>query len=669
MQKKTLSCILLIFLTLVSTAQDFSKIKFGEITAKDFSTTVYSVDSNAQAFVIADIGSSDIQGNLKGWFSLYYKHYRRIHILNKGGYDLADVTIRLYADKDEEEVLDKLKAVTYNLENGKVTATKLDIKSGVFRENLDKNWTARKFTLPNVKEGSIIEYEYVIKSDFLQNLQPWEFQGAYPRLWSEYKLSLPEFLGYVFLTQGFKTYDIQNRKDRYESFNIMDTRSSGASEQYNFSATVTDFHWVMKNVPALKEESFTSALSNHTSKIEFQLSELRKPLVETKVIESWPKVVESMLESENFGKHLKSKNDWLLDALAAETAGVKDKEELARRMFYYVRNHYTCTNHSRYTIDQNLKSIQKTRKGSVAEINLLLTAMLQAAGVPADPVILSTRLHGKTYSLYPLMSQYNYVVCRINISGKDLYLDASEPSLGFGKLPLRCFNGAARVINKAAEAIDLNADHLKEIKHSSVFIVNDEQGKLAGNVTQTPGYYESFSIRQKVEESGKEKLLKEVQEQYGADAVISNFNIDSAARWEQPVVIRYELELKGDKEDIIYLNPMMGEGYKDNPFKSARRLYPVEMPYAMDETYVLYLEVPAGYVADELPKSMILKLNEQDDAMFEYRISQSDNVISLRCRIQFKRAHFMPDEYETLREFFNLIVNKQSEQVVFKKKG
>ncbi len=40
----------------------------------------------------------------------------------------------------------------------------------------------KKFTFPNVKEGSIIEFEYTKMSDFLQNLEPWEFQGAYPRL-------------------------------------------------------------------------------------------------------------------------------------------------------------------------------------------------------------------------------------------------------------------------------------------------------------------------------------------------------------------------------------------------------------------------------------------------------------------------------------------------------
>ncbi|MBL0131548.1 MAG: hypothetical protein IPP43_10820 [Chitinophagaceae bacterium] len=110
-----------------------------------------------------------------------------------------------------------------------------------------------------MKEGSIIEFEYTLVSDFLNNLQPWEFQGAYPRLWSEYNLSLPEFLGYFFITQGYKKYDINEKNFRTESFRVVDSRGAGASENFNFDAEVTDYRWVTKEVPALKEESYFHA--------------------------------------------------------------------------------------------------------------------------------------------------------------------------------------------------------------------------------------------------------------------------------------------------------------------------------------------------------------------------------------------------------------------------
>src|ERR1043165_4345378 len=110
------------------------KFKFGDISEKDFATKVYAIDSNANAVVLADVGSSQIEGNSKGWFSLVYKHFKRIHVLNKNGYDIANVSISLYTNGSSEEQLDKLKAVTYNLENGKVVESKLDIKANVFKD-------------------------------------------------------------------------------------------------------------------------------------------------------------------------------------------------------------------------------------------------------------------------------------------------------------------------------------------------------------------------------------------------------------------------------------------------------------------------------------------------------------------------------------------------------
>lgn len=649
-------------------AQDKANVKFGDVSEKHFINKIYSIDSNANAVVIADIGSSRIEGNTKGWFSLVYKHFKRVHILNKNGYDIANVSISLYSDGDDEEELDKLRAVTYNLENGKVVETKLDVKSNVFKDKISKNLVVRKFTFPNVKEGSIIEYEYTITSDYLTNLQPWEFQGAYPRLWSEYNLSLPAFFGYVFITQGSKNYDINQTEQRRESFQVLDTRGVGASDRFSFQAEVTDNRWVMKNVPALKEESYTSTIDNHIAKIEFQLSEYRQPLTYRNLMGTWPMLTDYLMKSEYFGEQISKDNGWLKDIISPVVNASDSKEAKAKKIFAYVRDNFTCTSHDRRSMDQSLKNLSKTKNGNVAEMNLLLTAMLKYLDIEADPVILSTRSHGYTFPLYPILSKFNYTICRAIIDGKTYFLDASDPHIGFGRLPVRCYNGHARVVNKAADAIGLSSDQVTETKTTSIFLINDNKGNLIGSLQQTPGYYESLNLRDRIKEKGEEQLQKDIKKAFGADIVISNFGVDSLNKYDYELGIHYDFDIKDEKEDIMYLNPMFGEGYKENPFKSAERFYPVEMPFAMDETYNLQLEVPEGYVVDELPKPMIVKLNEQDDGMFEYRISQSGSNISLRSRIRFKRAFFMPEEYESLREFFNLIVKKQGEQVVFKKK-
>lgn len=667
--KGIILCLIAWSATFVLSAQEKPPVKFGSVSPKDFATTIYPIDSNAHAVVIADIGTTFMEGNNKNSISVVTKRYRRVHILNKNAFDVASESISFYKNGDVEEELDKLKAVTYNLENGKVVETKLDTKSGVFKETINKNRFVKKFTLPNIKEGSIIEFEYTVRSDFFWQLDPWIFQGPYPVLWSEYNLEMPEFLGYTFLSRGYKKYDITDKKTRTTSFTFTDARGTGASEREQISVNVTDHRWVIKEVPALKEENFTSTLRNHITRLEFQLAELRPPYAYKNFVQSWSKVTSDLLRNESFGEKIARDNGWLDEYTNPVVAGAKSDLEKAKRIYYYVRDNFTCTNYSDFYAEQSLKNIVKSKKGTVAEINLLLTAMLKHEKITADPVMLSTRSHGQTYELYPLMSQYNYVVVKADIGGAAYFMDATEPRLGFGHLPVRCYNGHARVVNQTADPVYFVPDTLMERSSTSVFMINDEKGNMVGSLNKVPGYMESFSIRERINEKGKEAFETEVKKSFSQEVSLAKFKLDSLNKPEEMVWMNYDFDILDPKEDIIYFNPLLAsEGYKENPFKSAQRLYPVEMPYGFDRAYNLQMEVPEGYVVDELPKSMVVKMNEAEEGIFEYRISQSGSSISFRCRVQMKRAYFDPDEYEMLREFFNMIVAKESEQIVFKKK-
>jgi len=217
-------------------------------------------------------------------------------------------------------------------------------------------------------------------------------------------------------------------------------------------------------------------------------------------------------------------------------------------------------------------------------------------------------------------------------------------------------------------AVDFNSDSIRERKISSIFLVNDENGNVKGKMQQALGYFESLNMRDDIKEKGQDAVVKEIQKGYGEGTEVKNAEFDSLNKYEETLGLKYDVLIKNNKEDIIYFNPMFGEAYKNNPFKSAVRNYPVEMPYTSDELFIMNMEVPNGYVVDELPKPMRMKLNEQGDGSFEYLIQQQDNMVSLRMKLAMKRTYFSPDEYDMLREFFNMIVKKQSEQIVFKKK-
>lgn len=652
-------------LSLVNTfAQDKPPVKFGKISTEDFLLNGYKPDSSASAIVIADIGVSSFQGNDKGWFSLIFKRQKRIKILKQTGFGAADITIPLYFDGKAEEKLQNLKAITYNLENGNITETKLENNS-VFKDKISKNKVVRKFTFPAVKEGSVIEYSYTVESDFVFNLQPWAFQGRYPVMWSEYEVRIPQFFGYVFLAQGYNQFHIKKNSTSFQSYRVQQENSTtGRSENFSVDASLAVNRWVMKDLPALKEESFTSTLENHISKIEFQLSEYRTPLTPRNILGNWITVNEELMKDEEFGAPLLTRNNWLDDDLKAITAGAATPLEKARLIYNYVRDNFTCTNHMARQLSNNLKTIFKSKNGNVADINLLMIAMMRHERIDADPVLLSTRENGLTHDMYPLISQYNYVIAELRFDDKVHYLDATH-YLGFGKLSPDCYNGHARVIGLQSKPVYFMSDSLKERKVTSVFMINDEGG-LNGQMRSDLGYYESLGVREKIKSKGEASYYSTLKSAFTSEIDMTKPGIDSLEKLEQPIQLHYDFKLKFD-EDIIYFNPLMAEGYKDNMFKAADRKYPVEMPYAFDETYILNMEVPKNYMVEEVPKSAKVSLNE-NEGMFEYIVGVKADKIQLRTRVMLNKAYFLPEDYASLRDFFGYVVKKHSEQIVLKKK-
>jgi transglutaminase-like putative cysteine protease len=538
----------------------------------------------------------------------------------------------------------------------------------VFTEKRNKNLIIKKFTLPNVKEGSIIEFQYRVSSDFIQHIDPWIFQGSAPCLWSELKFSVPQFFSYAFLRRGYVSAFLSDKKDRSGQFIIRDSRGTSATETYSFTSGITDHRWVLKDVPELKEESFTSTLENHISKIEFQLSSQNHPLTPRDFRGSWTGLTKELLASEYFGNGIKGSNGWLSDELKIITAGATSEMEKAKKIYQYVRDGFTCTDYIAVHTDQSVKNAFKTKKGSVSEINLLLTAMLRNASIQADPVILSRSGRGYTYDLYPLLSRFNYVVTRVTFGDNSFYLDATHNRLGFGKLLPECYNGHARVVNEEATPLYLLADSLRERKVTALFLNKGDKEGWNGYVSQTPGYFESYRLRDRIKEKGETEFFKQIQKDFGGDVKLEGGRIDSLNNYDEPIGISYNVAYNPGDDDVVYLSPLFGEAYKKNPFTSAERFYPIEMPYAIDETYILTLEVPEGYVVDEIPKQIVAKYDEEGTSFFEYRIQHSGGTISLRSRIKLSRAYYEADEYEGLRAFFNMVVKKHGEQIVFKKK-
>lgn len=645
---------------------DRPDVKPGNILAADFSKAPYAIDSSADAVVLLDIGESEFTGNNQSSFDLVYTHQKRIHIIHKNGFDHATVQIPLYTSRNKEESLQSLVAYTYNLEGEKVVATKVE-KSSIFVEKQNEYYKLCKFTFPNLKEGSIIEYKYKVVSPFIHNLQPWNFQDVIPTLWSEYTVGIPSVLDFLILYQGYRKFDYTHQNVKNMSYRVTIDDHSYQRSSVDVNTPVTTSTWAIKNVPALKYENFTSSISNHLQRIFFQLRTVRydenKPI---QVMNTWEQTMTELMKDENFGGTLSQKHDVFEKEVVPALGNPQNDLEKAMGIYQFVRSRFKSSGPGSIYLKQSIRKLGETKSGSAAEINLFLIAMLKNAGLNAKPVILSTRSNGVAPDMFPILNEFNYVICILELNNKKYLLDASRKKMGFGHLPLYAYNGQARVVDAMPLLMQLSADSIRETSVVNVSLNNTDNGhEMEGSVANDPGFYESIDIRDELDTKSDSAYFAEIEKKFEPAIQIGHHTIDGLKDFESPLNIYYEFKIEL-KEDVLYFNPMFTERLKENPFKSQNREYPVEMPYQMNRRFTLNMEIPKGYSVDEMPKSEKIMLNDKE-GYFEYIINNNGRNIILNSRIMMGKATFLNADYEPLREFFGVIVKKHAEMIVFKK--
>ena len=80
-----------------------------------------------------------------------------------------------------------------------------------------------------------------------------------------------------------------------------------------------------------------------------------------------------------------------------------------------------------YGGEDKLKAVFEKGFAGSGQLNLMLLVLLREAGIAADPVLTSTRSHGKMYEDYPLLDQFNHLLIMAEVDGKSMILEATDP--------------------------------------------------------------------------------------------------------------------------------------------------------------------------------------------------------------------------------------------------
>ena len=646
-------------------------IRYGQIAPADLTAAPFTGDSAAAAVVLCDYARSRMEGKGKG-LQVVFERVTRVKILRKAGYDEATVEISLYHRDLNQEKVTNLRGCTYNLVNGRVEKTPLE-PGGAFLEKRNARINVQKFTLPNVREGSVIEYAYTLSSDFLFNFQDWTFQRAIPVRWSEYRVSIPTFYKYKIIYQGTQPLSVDQVREGSASMHIESTENGFGSPGSYLTANTEDHRWVLQQVPALRPEPFITTTDDYVDRLDFQLVGEQWPDHPFQDLsDTWPKINERLLAEETFGQQL-DRGHLLKEQMLALAARYPAPAARAAAVRELVMTAVRYDGTNRYSTETTPRKAYEAHRGSSADVNLLLIAALRDAGLAAEPVLLSTRDHGRVSQEFPLLDRFNYVLALVPLpDGHDLLVDSTEPLLPCGVLPPRCLNQVGRLIAAGRQAegrwVSL-APSLRAVRYCQANLTLDASGGLTGQVRQEFSGYAGLAVRQELAELGEKKFGAALAARHEGWSIprLVIANRDSV---EQALRLGYSFSRPGSEvapADQLYISPLREFTDVANPFRHDTRRYPVDFGTAEDEIFLLNLTLPAGYEVAELPKNAVVQLPD-GSARFVFRAATTGTGVQLSSRLVLNSPVYAAAQYANLRELYHLMLARQGERLVLQKK-
>ena len=629
----------------VAGAQDF---KFRKVSREEVSEKEHHLEKDAEAAYLYDYRNS-YYSVLNGEIMLTTEIQKRVKIYAEGGFPYAEFEVVLYDGSDGSERMEGLRAYTFNLENGKVEEYKLE-KENIFEEKLNEYYTKVTFTMPNVKEGSVLEVKYKINSSYFFNIDPFVFQYGIPVNKLEARFSAPQ--DFTFKSQMKGYYFLRPE----------------VTKKHNVHTNTTDMLYIYdhENIPSMKEEDYVDNINNYRAGVSYELASISIPGVYYKTYsQTWNDVAKNI--HDNGLKAELSKEGYFKDELDPLLQQAPDAAQKLGVIFEFVKSRVNWDDTYGYYPKNGVRQAYKDGVGNVADINLMLTAMLRYAGLDANPVLVSTKAHGKP--LFPTSQGFNYVISAVGLDGHLVLLDATSKLSLPNILPSRALNWQGRMITAEGKAasVDLSpsANALSDV---TLNIRLNEDGSINGRLRTKYTNHRAYSFRNVYINVDEEAYLDELENKY-AGIEIENYEIDNMKELYKPVEERFEFSKDGAVEKIadkIFLSPMLFFADAENPFTAEKRDYPVDFVFPKTFNYNINYMLPQGYQVESLPESSKFVLPDNLGS-FTYHIVSQGNILKLRVISEINRDLVSPEYYEYLKGYFSEIIKKEAEKVVLSK--
>ena len=624
--------------------------KFGNVSDAEIDLTVYEPDTSAVAVMLYREYTMDLVIGASGGISKEITVHERIKVLKEDGKKFGDYSFLYVDSRNVKEHYSGVKVETFNREGGKVVRTKMSKKFD-FDEKYSEEVRRRSFSAENVKVGSVIEVFYKFTSSRYFDIDDIDIQ-----------LTIP--VNKTHIEVGHAEYFTVNRTQRgsVPTLYRKDNRLTNLAGAVSYQVDVDIFDAV--DVPALPSESHSFCPEQFRSAIVYDMSGLVIPgQVYESISMKWPDVDKAISESDIFkvckGKFRDAKE------LEAALAGVEGDEARIAAVRNYVAGKVKWDKKSSLVPD-DAREILKRGSGSDADINALTASALNTIGYTAVPVMVRSRDSGMLIDFHISLRSFDTFILRVTTpdGSQSWYLDAAREEGYLNVLDPLFLVEKARVIpfdgsGEWADLTNLTRPRVAEM----VKMKMEPDGTLTGSAQIVGNNEDSYVIKANYNDFDTEDAFLEDIE---SDEHLEITSFDIKKEYGPLVEINYAFEKENDAGGLVYIQPILSQFHPASAFRKEERKLPVDFPYPESLVYSFALEIPEGYVVEELPEKT-MKVFPPVGGRVQLMAQQVGNSVSVTYRVSLDKMMILPEDYADLRLFWETAVGAEKSTIVLKK--
>ena len=636
----------------VNTAAQEYSFKYGKITPDELRMTLYEPEPDAPAVFIYD--DTDIHYSFGNSIQLLCYRTVKIKVFKDEGVKWGDVAIDFGNYQLSKEVVSRIDAAAYNLVDGKTVKTQLK-RQNIFEEVLDEHTKRLKFSISEVRAGTVIEYRYLLTSDFIGQIPDVDVQHAIPVVRSTAQISIPEYFTHHIHTRGYLTLPVKKELE-----------NGGAAGFSGFSYTNTKYICNIDRVPSLRKEPYVWHLDDFRAGLEFEINGLEIPgSLYKSFTRSWADVYVSLDRSE-FGRYADIRNPFKDEVAAIVARNADDERRQLHEILKFVQSRIAWDGTYRLTPESSPHAAVDKGRGDSGSINFILAAALRDAGFKPEIILLNPRSAGRLPLTHATDRIRTFVLRTKLKSGETVYLDATDLHSDVNVLPTQLLVDHARLYSPEhpfENWINLSSP-AQSIVLSQITARLTEEGELECTETDTETNQAAYDLSRRYSRSENHDTFVQEYEQR-AGITISELTVDglNTAKARMKLNFRKPVDSGGD---FLYICPTIVPFIEKNPFTSQKRQLPVEFSYPYRYRIIVSLMLPEGYTVEELPKSQRLSACNEGIAC-TMQLQQQGALMQCLFEFDLSRIIFPATEYTDLSAFYGFVMDMCNSRIVLKK--